>query len=166
MSYSLRFNTADAAAIDALDSIVAKSMKELHEWGGHIFRIGSGQQTKYIYSTPLQRTTQPRGGELPPARIPNLPGAKLVAVMHTHPFNEDTYEKPGDISSITKPPRFSDEDRTGRRALEVAMQNISPGPIDMYVIDIHNEVDVLEGKRGNQNERERMVRDCSDLTCI
>ena len=165
MGKSLPFGTADEAAVDALLGILPKSIKEQHEYGGFIFQSGSGQQAQFFYTTPLERSTEPTGGTLPPPRL--LPGAKLVATMHTHPFNEDTYGEEGVISTIVKPPRFSpDRDVPGRRAFESAFQRISPGPIDMYVIDIHNEVNVLEGKRGRRSERERMVRSCSDLTCI
>jgi hypothetical protein len=165
MGKSLPFSTADEAAVDALVGILPKSMKEQHEYGGYIFQIGSGQQAKFFYTTPLERSSEPRGGTLPPPRLPQE--AKLVATMHTHPFNEDTYGEEGDLSTIVKPPRFSpDQDVPGRRAFESAWQRISPGPIDMYVIDIHKQVDVLEGKRGRRSERERMVRSCSDLTCI
>jgi hypothetical protein len=165
MSKSLPFGTAAEAAVDALLGILPKSIKEQHEYGGYIFQIGSGQQAKFFYTIPLERSSEPRGGTLPPPRL--LPGAKLIATMHTHPFDEDTYDEEGVISTIVKPPRFSpDKDVPGRRAFESAWQQISPGPIDMYVIDIHNEVSVLEGKRGTQSERERMVRSCSDLTCI
>jgi len=162
MSFSIPFNTADAAAVDALTGILKKSIDEKQEYGGFIFR---NQQGRFFYTIPLVRSSQADGGTLPPPSIPR--GAKLVATMHTHPFDEDTYDEPGVISTITKPPRFSaDRDVPGRRAFEAAMQQISPGPIDMYVIDIHNEVDVLEGKRGRRGERVRMVRDCGDLTCI
>jgi hypothetical protein len=165
MSNSLPFGTADDAAVNALDGILPKSIKERQEYGGYIFQIGSGQQAKFFYTIPLERSSEPRGGTLPPPRLP--PGAKLIATMHTHPFNEDTYGEEGVISTIVKPPRFSpDQDVPGRRAFESAWQRISPGPIDMYVIDIHNEVDVLEGKRGTRSEKERVVRSCSDLTCI
>ena len=165
MSLSLPFRTADEAAVDALRGILPKSIKEQHEYGGFIFQIGSGQQVRFFYTIPLVRSSKPEGGTLPPPLIP--PGAKLIATMHTHPFDEDTYGEEGVISTIVKPPRFSpDKDVPGRRAFESAFQRISPGPIDMYVIDIHNEVTVLEGKRGTRSERERMVRSCSDLTCI
>lgn len=165
MSKSLPFGTADEAAVDALLGILPKSIKEQHEFGGYIFKIGSGQQAKFFFTIPLVRTSEPDGGTLPPPIL--LPGAKLIAIMHTHPFNKDRYGEEGVISTIVKPPRFSlDRDVPGRRAFESAWQQISPGPIDMYVIDIHNEVSVLEGKRGTQSERERMVRSCSDLTCI
>jgi hypothetical protein len=165
MSQSLPFRTADEAAVAALDGILPKSIKEQHEYGGFIFQIGSGQQARFFYTTPLERSSEPRGGTLRPPRL--LRGAKLIATMHTHPFDEDTYGEEGVISTIEKPPRFSpDKDVPGRRAFESAFQQISPGPIDMYVIDIHNEVNVLEGKRGRLSERERMVRSCSDLTCI
>lgn len=165
MSKSRPFGTADEAAVDALLGILPKSIEKKHEYGGYIFQIGSGQQAKFFYNIPLEMSSEPRGGRLPPPKLP--PGAKLIATMHTHPFNEDTYGEEGVLSTIVKPPRFSpDEDVPGRRAFEAAWQQISPGPIDMYVIDIHNEVTVLEGKRGTQNERERMVRSCSDLTCL
>jgi len=167
MSKSLPFATADKAAVDALLGILPKSIKEQHEYGGYIYMLetGGGQQGKFFYTIPLERSSEPRGGAMPPPR--QLPGAKLVATMHTHPFNEDTYGEEGVISTIQKPPRFSpDKDVPGRRVFELAWQNISPGPIDMYVIDIHKEVSVLEGARGTRGERERMVRSCSDLTCI
>ena len=165
MSQSLPFRTADEAAVDALLGILPKSVKELHEYGGYIFRIGSGQQARFFYTTPLEESSDPEGGTLPPPRLP--PGAKLIASMHTHPFDKDTYDEEGVLSTIHKPPRFSpDIDVPGRRDFEAAWQHISPGPIDMYVIDIHSEVDVLEGKRGNLGERERLVREGSDLTCI
>ena len=165
MSKSLPFRTADEAAVAALDGILPKSIKEQHEYGGYIFQTGSGQQARFFYTIPLERSSEPSGGTLRPPRL--LPGAKLIATMHTHPFDEDWYGEEGVISTIVKPPRFSpDKDVPGRRAFESAFQQISPGPIDMYVIDIHSEVDVLEGKRGRRGERERMVRSCSDLTCI
>ena len=165
MSKSLPFDTADKAAVAALVGILPKSIKEQHEYGGYIFQSGSGQQAKFFYTIPLERSSEPRGGTLPPPRL--LPGAKLIATMHTHPFDEDSYGEEGVLSTIVKPPRFSsDKDVPGRRQFEAAWQRISRGPIDMYVIDIHNEVDVLEGKRGRLSERERMVRSCGDLTCI
>jgi hypothetical protein len=164
MSNSLPFDTADKAAIDALVGILPKSMKEQHEYGGYIFRTGSGRQSRFCYSLPLARTSKPIGGTLPPPTL--LPGATLVAQMHTHPFDEDWYGEEGDLSTIVKPPRFSDIDAHGRRAFEEAFQRIATGPIDMYVIDIHREVTVLEGKRGTRRESERMVRSCGDLTCI
>jgi Domain of unknown function (DUF4329) len=164
MSLSLAFRTADEAAVDALLSILPKSIEEKHEYGGYIWQIGSGQRS-FFYTIPLEKSSEPQGGTLPPPRRP--PGAKLVATMHTHPFNEDVYGEEGVISTIEKPPRFSpDKDVPGRRAFEAAWQQIEPGPIDMYVIDIHNEVDVLEGRRGRRGERERVVRECGDLTCI
>jgi hypothetical protein len=165
MSKSLPFSTADEAAVDALLGILPKSIKEQHEYGGYIIQIGAGQQAKFFYTIPLVRSSEPRGGTLPPPTL--LSGEKLIATMHTHPFDEDTYGEEGVISTIVKPPRFSpDRDVPGRRRFESAWQRISPGPIDMYVIDIHNEVDVLEGKRGGRSEGERMVRSGSDLTCI
>jgi|tagenome__1003787_1003787.scaffolds.fasta_scaffold20630653_1 hypothetical protein len=169
MVNSLPFRTADEAAVAALRDILPKSIKEQHEFGGYILQTGSGQQARF-FSTPfpLQRSSEPRGGTLPPLKLPlQPPGAKLVAQIHTHPFDEDFYGEEGVISTIVKPPRFSpDKDVPERRAFESAWQRISPGPIDMYVIDIHNQVDVLEGKRGRLAERERMVKPCGDLTCI
>lgn len=165
MSNSHPFDSADKAAIDALQSILPKSIQKNHEYGGYIFQMQSGGKTKFFYSIPLEMTSEPRGGTLPPPKLP--PGAKLVATMHTHPFNEDKYGEPGVFSTIEKPPRFSkDKDVPGRRLFEAAWQQVSPGPIDMYVIDIHGEVSVLEGKRGLRPERERMVRECGDLTCL
>jgi len=165
MGMSLPFDTADKAAVDALSGILPKSIKEQQEYGGFIFQIGSGPRAKFHFAIPLEKSSEPKGGTLPPPRL--LPGAKLVATMHTHPFDEDTYGEEGVISTIEKPPRFSsDKDVPGRRAFEAAMQRISPGPIDMYVIDIHNEVSVLEGRRGTRSERERMVKACGDLTCL
>ena len=165
MGKSLLFDTADKAAVDALLGILPKSIEQKHEYGGFIFQSGSGQQAKFFYTVPLEKSSEPKGGTLPPPRL--LPGAKLVATMHTHPFDEDFYGEEGVLSTIVKPPRFSpDVDVPGRRAFEAAFQRISPGPIDMYVIDIHKEVSVLEGQRGRRGERERMVRSCSDLTCI
>lgn len=165
MGQSHPFATADEAAVDALLGILPKSIKEQWEYGGYIFQSGSGRQAKFFYTIPLEKNSEPRGGQQTPPRPPQ--GAKLIATMHTHPFNEDTYGEEGDLSTLVKPPRFSsDKDVPGRRAFEAAWQRISSGPIDMYVIDIHNEVDVLEGKRGTRSERERMVRSCSDLTCL
>jgi hypothetical protein len=164
MGQSLPFGTADEAAIAALDGIMQKSIKERQEYGGYIFQIGSGKEAKFYYTTPLDKSSDPRGGTLPPPKLPA--DAKLIATMHTHPFNEDTYDDPDDPSTLVKPPRFSqDQDVPGRRTFEAAWQKRSPGPIDMYVIDIHNEVDVLEGKRGKRGESERVVRKCSDKTC-
>jgi hypothetical protein len=164
-SNSLPFGTADEAAVDALSGILPKSIKEQHEYGGFIFQSGSGPRAKFFYTIPLEKSSEPRGGTQPPPRL--LPGAKLIATMHTHPFDEDWYGEEGVLSTIVKPPRFSsDKDVPGRRAFEFAFQRISPGPIDMYVIDIHYEVSVLEGKRGTRSERERMVKACGDLTCL
>jgi hypothetical protein len=161
MAQSIPFDSADAAAVAALDGILPKSITEKHEFGGYIFQIGN----KFFFTTPLVRTSEPRGGTLAPPTLPQR--AKLIASMHTHPFDEDTYGEEGVLSTIEKPPRFSpDIDVPGRRAFELAWQQIEPGPIDMYVIDIHSEVDVLEGRRGRRPERERMVRSCGDLTCI
>src|SRR5262249_36331883 len=165
MSQSLPFRTADEAAVDALLRILKKSIHEQYEYGGYIFKIGSGQKAKFYYTTPLERTSEPRGGTLAPPRLPRE--AKLIATMHTHPFNQDQYDEEGDLSTLHKPPRFSDDkDVPGRRAFEAAWQQTSPGPIDMYVIDIHGEVTVLEGKRGGQKERQRMVVSGFDLTAI
>lgn len=165
MSNSHPFDSADQAAIDALVGIMPKSMQKHHEYGGYIFQMESGGKTKFFYLIPLEMSSEPKGGTLPPPKLPK--GAKLVATMHTHPFNEDTYDDEDDPKTLVKPPRFSqDVDVPGRRKFEAAWQRISPGPIDMYVIDIHGEVSVLEGSRGKkQPERERMVRRCTDQTC-
>jgi hypothetical protein len=165
MANSLPFRTADEAAVAALLDILPTSIKKQHEFGGFIFRTGSGRQARF-FSTPPVMSSGPTGGTLEaPKDLPS--GATIVATFHTHPFNEDWIDEEVGITSIKKPPRFSrDIDVPGRRAFEAAMQEISPGPIDMYVIDIHNEVDVLEGRRGRRAERERMVRQGSDLTSI
>ena len=162
MSNSLPFDTADKAAVHALLAYLPKSMQHpLWEYGGYIFKIGA----KFYYDIPLKKSSEPRGGTLPPPTLP--PRATLVATMHTHPFDEDSYGDEGVLSTIVKPARFSDEDVAGRKAFETNWQSNHPsGPIDMYVIDIHREVSVLEGKRGKQGERERMVRPCGDLTCV
>jgi hypothetical protein len=161
MSLSLPFKTADEAAVAALLEILPKSIKQLHEYGGYIYKIDG----KFYYNKPMEMTSDPDGGTYPAPRPPAR--AKLVAQIHTHPFNEDKYGVEGDLSTIVKPDRFSkDRDVPGRRAFEAAWQSTSPGPIDMYVIDIHGEVSVLQGKRGSQPEKERQVRDCGDLTCI
>jgi len=164
MSLSISFRTADEAAVAALVGILQKSIDEKHEFGGFIFQTGSGRQARFAFSVPLEKSSDARGGTLSPPRIPS--GAKLVATMHTHPFNEDFYGEEGVISTIEKPPRFSTVDVQGRRDFEAAMQRISPGPVDMYVIDIHAEVTVLQGRRGTPPERERTVKECSDLTCL
>ena len=162
MSNSLPFDSADKAAVHALQAYLPKSMQHPKwEYGGYIFKIG----TKFFYDIPLKKSSEPRGGRLTPPTLP--PGATLVASMHTHPFDEDTYGEEGVLSTIVKPARFSDEDVAGRKAFEASWQANHPaGPIDMYVIDIHGEVSVLEGKRGARAERERTVRECGDLTCI
>jgi hypothetical protein len=171
MVNSLPFRTADEAAVAALLDILPKSIKEQQEYGGYILRIGSGQQIRFVSTPfPLQRTSKPKGGKLPPLKLPlQPPGAKLVAQIHTHPFDEDWYDEEVGITSIKKPARFSqDIDVPGQKAFEAAWQQISPGPIDMYVIDIHKEVDVLEArtKNGVSIVTERMVRQGSDLTSI
>lgn len=163
MSNSLPFHSADKAAVYALSHQLETSIKDKWEYGGYIFRIG----TKYFYDVPLKKSSEPEGGTMAP--VPTLPrGATLVATMHTHPFDRDFYAEEGNISTITKPARFSvDKDVPGRRNFETAWQaNHSAGPIDMYVIDIHGEVAVLEGKRGTRAERERVVRPATDLTGI
>jgi hypothetical protein len=161
------FDSADEAAVDALLCILPTSIREKHEYGGYIFQIGT-PRPKFYYTIPLVRSSEPTGGTLPPPRPP--PGAKLIATMHTHPFDEDWYGEEGVLSTIVKPPRFSpDLDVPGRRQFEEAWHQFSTstGPIDMYVVDIHREVSVLEGKRGPRgSERERMVRSGSDLTSI
>jgi hypothetical protein len=164
MSNSLPFASADQAAVDALTRTLPRSIEDKWEYGGYIFQIG----TKFVYDVPLKKSSEPQGGTMAP--VPTLPrGARLVATMHTHPFDEDFYGEEGVLSTITKPARFSpDKDVPGRRAFETAWQANHPaGPIDMYVIDIHREVSVLEGKRGTRRaERERMVRGPADLTGI
>jgi hypothetical protein len=104
---------------------------------------------------------------MPPVPTPPR-GATLVATMHTHPFDEDFYGEEGDITTITKPDRFSkDQDVPGRRDFERRWQATHPssGPINMYVRDIHGEVAVLEGKSGGRSD-ERVVRPATDLTGI
>ena len=153
------FKTADEAAVDALRGALPKSMREKHEYGGFIYRIGS--PPKFFYCTPLVKTSQPKGGSLTTPAKP--PGATLVAQMHTHPFDEDFYGEDGVLSTIVKPPRFSDVDVKGRDDFEKAL---SQGPINMYVIDIHREVSVLERKPGSSTATERQVRPADDLTGI
>jgi hypothetical protein len=170
MVNSLPFRTADEAAVAALLDALPKSIKEQHEFGGYILRTGNGQQARFVSTPfPLQRSSKPRGGSLPPLKLPlQPPGAKLVAQIHTHPFDEDWIDEEVGITSIKKPARFSPLDLTGQKTFEAAWQQTSPGPIDMYVIDIHKEVDVLEArtKNGVSTVRERMVRSGSDLTSI
>lgn len=162
MAKSRLFKTADEAAVDALRGALPKSMREKHEYGGFIYRIGS--PPKFFYMTPLLKSSQPRGGSLTVSATP--PGAKLVAQMHTHPFDEDFYGEEGVLSTIVKPARFSDVDVKGRDDFEKALQSVSQGPIDMYVIDIHREVSVLERKLGSSKATERQVRPAADLTGI
>ena len=167
MVNSLPFDTADEAAVAALLGILPKSIKEQHEFGGYIVRAGGRQARFFSTPFPLQRSSKPRGGTLPPLTLPlQPPGATLVAQIHTHPFDEDVWDEDRNLATMTKPARFSDVDLLGRKTFQAAWQRISPGPIDMYVIDIHKEVFVLESRTINASPTERMVRPGSDLTSI
>lgn len=163
MSNSLFFGSADQAAVHALDHVMQKSIKEQWEYSGYIFKVGD----RFCFDDPLRKSSEPKGGVMPP--VPPLPrGGTLVATMHTHPFDEDFYAEEGDITTITKPDRFSqDKDVPGRIEFERRWKATHPtsGFINMYVLDIHGEVNVLEGKRTGP-ATDRVVRPATDLTGI